>query len=180
MRESRSGRNGCKAVSTTRLSCTPRSTSAKESCVSVFMDTKHVTLSDALIRENWGVFLSMFRWSYFATFTAKQRITERHMRHEFAQWIRRQERVSQGPVHWFAVVEYDAIGEQPHIHALVAAPPSLSAVEAERSWHFGRAQVLPYDRQRGAAYYLPKTFGWNVDGYDCSARFPPKWPDVAP
>jgi hypothetical protein len=52
---------------------------------------------------------------------------------------------------WFVVVEFDANGEEPHIHALVAAPPSLSAVEAERSWHFGRAQVLPTTRRRPSA-----------------------------
>lgn len=131
-------------------------------------------------RDDWGAYLSAYQWSYFATFTAKRRMTERHIRSEFEKWVRRQERVGQGPLQWFAVVEYDAIGEQPHIHALVSAQPSLSAVEAERSWHLGRAQVLRYDRQLGAAYYLPKTFSWNVDGYDCSAKAPPRWPDATP
>ncbi len=127
-------------------------------------------------RDDWGAFLSAFQWTHFATFTAKSRISERHLRNEFAKWIRRQERVSQGPVYWFSVVEYDALGEQPHIHALVFAPAALTAAEAARSWYMGRSHVVPYDRRLGAAYYLPKTFAWNVDGYDCSKRFPPHWP----
>lgn len=144
----------------------------------------NATHSSGILRKptvgDWGGFLGAYRWNYFATFTAKSRATDRQMRTAFAQLVRRLERVAQGRVHWFIAVEYDALGEQPHIHALIAAPSTISAKEVERTWQLGRSQAFVYDRSLGAAHYLPKTFAWNVDGYDCSKKLPPKWSDEPP
>lgn len=106
-------------------------------------------------REAYSTFLSRFAWTHFATFTAPPTAEDR-LTHALAQTIRRLERVAQGPVRFFWVLERGS-GETPHLHVLLTGTGRLCCERIARAWHLGRSDVAEFDATRGGVYYLTKS-----------------------
>lgn len=91
----------------------------------------------------------------------------------FDVWIRQLARVAQGAPAWQRSIEHHACGNHLHIHSLVWVPPCVIPSTAKDLWTLGRADVERFDPNRGAAYYIGKTYLSAPDSYDVSRRQPP-------
>ena len=128
----------------------------------------------ARVRRAWGEYLGRFAWHPFATLTFERPCTPERARRAFVEgYARRLARQAQRPVPWFYAVEFDALGERPHVHALVAGTGGLTIGQLERAWRHGNTRVLAYDPERGAAFYVCKAIAGARALYDLSRRRPP-------
>lgn len=105
------------------------------------------------LATEFGDWLGQWNWTHFATLTFRYPASEASGRAQFLRWIRRLQQRSGGPVGWFYAFER-GLGGSLHLHALVEAHLPPKAVQA--TWSGGRAEVVPYDRDRGARYYIAK------------------------
>ena len=104
----------------------------------------------------WGDLLDVWTWTHFATLTFARPVGEEGARLEFGRWIRRLQQRSRGKVGRFYAAERGS-GGLLHLHALIEA--SLPPEAAQAAWLAGRAEVVPYDRTRGARFYVTKGIG---------------------
>lgn len=125
-----------------------------------------------ICRDEYANFLRQFDWQHFATFTAPPPASERLVR-SFHQTVRRLERVAQGPVRTFWVVEQGG-GGVPHVHALLAGTRRLSCQEIAERWDLGHCDVQIYDPAQGAAYYLTKSLADEDTPWDLSSKLSPR------
>ena len=115
-----------------------------------------------------------YQWTLFATLTTRFPMTEARLINAYDSWIRRLARVAQGPPAWLRSIEHHACGNHLHIHCLLWVPPCVTPSTAKSLWALGKADVERFDPNRGAAYYVGKTYLRNPDGYDISRRLPPE------
>jgi hypothetical protein len=121
------------------------------------------------LTSEFGDWLGKWNWTHFATLTFALSATEGSGRAQFLRWIRRLQQRSGGPVGWFYAFER-GLGGSLHLHALLEAP--LPAKAAQAAWSAGRAEVVPYDRDRGARYYIAKDIWTSGLDYDMHLPFP--------
>lgn len=119
-------------------------------------------------REAFAQFLAEFSWTHFATFTAATR-SDDCLLTEYRKTIRRLERVAQGPVRSFWVVERGLFGT-PHLHALLTGTERVTCARIERSWRLGHSEVRVYDPELKATFYVTKTLGDEEARWDLSAK----------
>jgi hypothetical protein len=132
-----------------------------------------VSLTPRENAEHWGDYLMGYRWTLFATLTTRYPLTEARLVSAFDVWMRKLARVAQGPPAWQRSIEPHACGNHLHIHCLVWVPPCVIPSTAKGLWRLGRADVERFDPNRGAAYYIGKTYLSAPDSYDVSRRQPP-------
>ena len=126
------------------------------------------------LQQSLGRWLSTFRWDCWCTWTFDERFgptgpsPDRCLYHT-RRWV---EHVPGAPVGYFVAVERGT-GGRVHSHGLLRLPdgftPSRKSLWGSWRDRYGRSRVLPYDRERGAAYYVAKyitkePLGWDVGG----------------
>jgi len=117
------------------------------------------TTDAAALREGWAQFLNDFEWDCFGSLTFKEPQSSEGAARRFAGWVRRLEQRSRGEVHWFYVIEATA-RDFAHIHCLARTRRPISVVDMRTAWAGdGYADIVRYDPQRGARYYLVKEAG---------------------
>ncbi|MDB4912583.1 MAG: hypothetical protein JWM95_227 [Gemmatimonadetes bacterium] len=133
------------------------------------------------MREQLGEHFASFNWAHVCTLTPKVHdCTPRSLAREFERgFIRRLERSAQRRVCWVRALERSPGGIF-HLHALVAGTQCLQEKAIERKWKLGLAHVRRYDRTRGAAWYIVKSYGderatW--ESLEVSRHMPPVWFD---
>lgn len=135
----------------------PGRTSRIESC-SPFDRRATERLESLKIRDSYSSWLSSVTWSTFGTFTFGRPRTVRRSGELFERW-------SASSLSDADLVVYGAEPHQSgagHLHALIAWHPWLnpgaSSIAASRAWRrdYGRVVMAPYDRRRGATWYLTK------------------------
>lgn len=109
------------------------------------------------LTEAWGEWLGKWPWQLWSTLTFKQEQSHNSATRafrNFAQWLQK-DSPSAG---WFCAHEIGDYGRL-HLHALLGGlGPHVSVNMLWRWWfdRYGRAQLLPYDPTRGAAFYISK------------------------
>ena len=131
------------------------------------------TPQDSPVVSEWGSWLRVYPWEAWGTLTFKAG----DFTHEaatrawgnFSKWLDTQAPLAS----WFVGHEVGARGRL-HLHCLLGM---LSGLPADRSeiwkWWFtryGRAQVLGYDPERGAAHYVSKYVTKELAHYDFDFR----------
>jgi hypothetical protein len=111
--------------------------------------------TDQFLSE-FATYLNGFRWDWYVTLTHRydtsKTASERHFVETFARTLGLR---AQKPIHWFYAVEgVDDI--RPHVHALLAVPPSVQPIHIHNAWGRGQTKILPYIPCGGAAGYVPK------------------------
>ena len=85
-----------------------------------------------------------------------------------AEFLLRVQSEARRPVGWVIAEEYGQLGGRYHSHALITGVRHLSREDWEKEAFrcFGRTQIEPFDRQRGAAFYVAKYAGKLTDRID--------------
>jgi hypothetical protein len=94
------------------------------------------------------------RWTHVATLTFRLDANEHLAACRFEAFVRRLEQRGQGRVDYLAVAARHAPWSKAHVHALLAAPPSLTVEAIREAWLSGRQQVKLFDPLRGARQYV--------------------------
>ena len=128
------------------------------------------------LRVAYADFLSQFKWAWFFTGTFGYRARTPAVWRCWHRYLQRIRKSMKGPVDRneygdipddayedvelasFAVMERGKLRGTPHLHAFVAGVEDLPRAYWWKDWfdRTGRAELLPYDPTRGAAYYLTK------------------------
>lgn len=127
-----------------------------------------------------GDWLREFEWSHWVTLTVAGRWSPQRLEQAFVdEFVRFATKVSQGPVPYAFSIESGALGDNPHVHALLCGTEHLRSDRLAQAWRHGRATVEVYDAQRGSTHYLAKGIGSKALSYDWSRRMPPLVADLA-
>ncbi len=115
-------------------------------------------------REAWGKWLGEYYWDFFITFTFKVRQTIYAAKKKARNFLQELNKESA----YFLVVEQDTSKQNVHVHILLSKVGSLSKESIEKSWKakYGIAQVLPYDIDLGANYYVTKSIHTDKADWD--------------
>jgi hypothetical protein len=123
------------------------------------------------LSQAWGRFLSQFHWDWFVTLTFRDPQPSFRAHRLFQRFMRDLERASGLRVAWFMVFEYGARNGRLHIHALMLNVAHLARLKWMEEWNLraGYARILPFNGDRGAAYYCAKyvtksSSEWEIEG----------------
>ena len=125
------------------------------------------------IGREYGTFLGRYAWAHYVTLTTRFPVSPAALRAEFDRFVRRLERVAQGPVSWSYTTEGGSFAERVHAHALLGGTERVTTAAIERLWPSGNTRVQVYDPAGGAAEYVSKDVGREPDYHDISRRLPP-------
>lgn len=122
------------------------------------------------LNEAWGDWLATYPWQAWCTLTFREERTHASATRGFGSFTRWLRKDSPG-LGWFCAHEVGSFGRL-HLHALLGGmEPYTSRKALWKRWHdrFGRAQILPYDPGRGAAYYVAKYVTKELSHYEIEA-----------
>ncbi len=124
---------------------------------------------DKQLAEAWGSFLAGYPWDWFVTLTFREPVVSFRAHRLFHSFCCDIDRIAGTPIGWFRADEYGPRGGRLHIHALMLNVAHLRRLSLMDKWQklAGYARILPFDPDKGAAYYcakyVTKTFGdWDV------------------
>lgn len=127
-------------------------------------------------RRAYGTWLKQHVWSHWVTLTTGRLFAAERLLHAFQdEYIRGLAKVTQHAVPYFFVIEGGALGDRPHLHALIAQTSALDCTRLESAWRHGRARVAIFDARQRAADYMVKEVGANVIDYGPS---PTRWQPI--
>jgi hypothetical protein len=101
-----------------------------------------------------GKWLGQFKWTLYATFTFRRGVRAGSAIKSVQGFI-----ISHDPSAKFVLVVRHYQGEgNPHIHSLIRGLEGFDRLYLVNRWYnsHGIARILPYDKNRGASYYLAK------------------------
>jgi len=100
----------------------------------------------------FGEWLNEYIWNHFATFTFGKVQSVDTARYIFRCFMANLKKAA----NYFRVIEFEK--NSVHIHSLLGKTDDIPASVIEDAWkkEHGIAQVLPYDANLGAAYYITK------------------------
>jgi hypothetical protein len=119
-----------------------------------------------------GEWLNQHRWDAWCTLTFRAgNFSAEAATRAYEQWLAYIATTGSPSVTWFMGHEVGGQGGRLHLHGLIGNLESYTSRTKLWEWWFkryGRAQVLRYDAERGASYYVSKyvTKGlaeWNLD-----------------
>lgn len=121
------------------------------------------------LKQAWGSWISgLADWDWFATLTFRPPSKEEQAKGYTQRGWKYAERAYDaflgglpaplGVEHWVRCFEFEHWRGVPHIHALISGVDGLRRDDAWAWWfkRYGQARILPYDRERGAGFYLCK------------------------
>ncbi len=148
------------------------------------------------LRAEWAKWIRPYAWTHWVTLTTGARSTrvlkqlpsgrrvtvwkrspaptlstERLVMAFGEEFIRYLEKVSQSRVYFAFTVEGGALGDRPHLHAVLLVGAAVAPARLARAWRNGRATVERYDPDRAAVWYMLKEMGGRV--LDYGVRLPP-------
>ena len=119
-------------------------------------------------REAWGKWLGEYYWDFFITLTFKARQTIHAAKKKASNFLKKLNKESS----YFIVVEQDASRQSAHVHMLLGKAGGLSKKSIEKAWKakYGIVQVLPYDIDLGANYYVTKSVDTDKADWDMEIK----------
>lgn len=111
-----------------------------------------------LLSVAFGQFLSQFLWDWFLSLTFRDEVTSFRAHRLFARFVSELEKAAGIPIFWFRADEIGPRGGRFHLHALIGNVAHLRRMSWIDRWGqlAGYARILPFDAQKGAAYYCTK------------------------
>jgi hypothetical protein len=127
------------------------------------------------LSQAYGNWLRTFDWSHWVTLTTSRTYSPDRLRKAFdEEFVRFATKTTQNPVQYFYAIEGGALGDRPHLHALIAGTSQLECARLKAAWRHGqRVEVAVYVPHLGAAHYLAKEIGGRVLLYGWSNRLAP-------
>jgi len=110
------------------------------------------------LAEACGQFLSWFSWDWYVTLTFRDCVKSFRAHRLFERFVGDLEQEAGIPIFWFRADELGGHTGRFHIHALIGNVAHLRRMTWIDRWHdlAGIARILPFNANRGAAYYCAK------------------------
>jgi len=137
------------------------------------------------LQEAYGEWLDTFEWHLFTTLTFRKTPSSRTSINHFRRFARHLERLAPGGIGYFVGSETGGDYGREHLHALIRVAPDPnsdcihshgervhSLIHPSWKWWFnayGRALILPFERDKGATHYVTKYVtktlaDWDIGG----------------
>lgn len=113
-----------------------------------------------------GEWLSSPAWDQWGTFTFSKPLTHRSARRQFTRWVKKIPTCIPPTCVTWSSEDGERFGRT-HVHSLLSwkdeEPPDASLVW--RGWYssYGRAEVVPYEAEKGAGHYVAKYVAKEVE-----------------
>jgi hypothetical protein len=109
------------------------------------------------LRLSWVTFLNQFNWDWFSTLTFGDPPKTYTAQNKVSRWLDTLQRQEKRKVGYYKAMEMTRVGV-PHFHLLMG---NLDGVRRDKYWELwfsqnGRARIVPYDQDKGAAFYISK------------------------
>jgi len=116
-----------------------------------------ISMKRALV-EGWGQFLSQFSWDWFLTLTFREPVGSFRAHRLFGYFVRDIQKAAGVPIFWFRADEIGTHLGRFHMHALIGNVGNLRRMTWVDRWNdlAGYARILPFNAERGAAFYCAK------------------------
>ena len=110
------------------------------------------------LRLAWVDLLNRYNWDWFATLTFRDLPKSYTAVNRVKKWLAAIQKDEKRPLGYFMATEWFKTRECPHFHLLMG---NLEDVRRDKWWQvwftwYGRNRILPYDKEKGAGYYLTK------------------------
>lgn len=110
------------------------------------------------LRLAWVDLLNRYNWDWFATLTFRDLPKSYTAVNRVKKWLVAIQKDEKRPLGYFMATEWFKTRECPHFHLLMG---NLEDVRRDKWWQvwftwYGRNRILPYDKEKGAGYYLTK------------------------
>lgn len=106
------------------------------------------------ISSHYGQWIAEHEWTHIAHFTFRARVSVEGAKRTVAAFVRRIEQRGRMRVNYMFSIERHRSGA-PHVHGVLYTA-SLDTGELSDAWTYGRAQIEPFRRELGGAYYAMK------------------------
>ena len=110
------------------------------------------------LKESWSTFLNNFNWDWWVTLTFRNKQSTKTANIKWNKWLKRLENEIDNKVGYFRVTELQRPRNCIHFHALMLNLKGVRRLTWKDEWDLiaGYARIYPYDKSRGASYYLCK------------------------
>ena len=111
------------------------------------------------ITDAWGKWLDMnWEWEWYVTLTFRDVVGVRRAENLFQKWLKELEKRSGNDVQYVRCTEWQRYRGVPHYHALMLNLKHVRRLTWMDRWFelAGIARIFPYDRNKGATFYLSK------------------------
>jgi len=110
------------------------------------------------LRESWADFLNGFNWDWWVTLTFRDRQTTKSANRKWNVWLKGLENELDDRVGYFRVTEIQRLRNCLHFHALMLNLRGARRLTWMDEWEriAGYARIYPYEKSKGANYYLCK------------------------
>lgn len=110
------------------------------------------------LRLAWVDLLNRYNWDWFATLTFRDLPKSFAAVNQVKKWLTAIQKDEKRAIGYFMATEWFKTRECPHFHLLMG---NLEDVRRDKWWQvwftwYGRNRILPYDKEKGAGYYLTK------------------------
>lgn len=110
------------------------------------------------LRLAWVDLLNRYDWDWFATLTFRDLPKTYTAINRTKKWLTAIKKQEKRSISYFMCMEWTKVQNRPHTHLLIG---NLEGVRRDRWWFtwftwYGRARILPYNKELGAGYYLTK------------------------
>lgn len=110
------------------------------------------------LKESWSTFLNKFCWDWWVTLTFRDKQTTKSANRKWNKWLRGLEKELDDQVGYFRVTEVGRVANRLHFHALMLNLRGVRRLSWMDEWDLiaGYARIFPYEKTKGANYYLCK------------------------
>lgn len=119
---------------------------------------------DKRVVREWGEWLKPRDWRWFCTMHFRYQVSVYSAKKCTSNFIKS---ISDNVDYYFAI-ERSRYGEQMHVHILLGCVVGFDASDIRKEWvkRYGYSRILPYDKKRGAVYYVSKYVTNPIADYD--------------
>ena len=110
------------------------------------------------LRLAWVDLLNRYNWDWFTTLTFRDLPKSFTAVNRVKRWLTAIQKDEKRAIGYFMATEWFKTRRCPHFHLLMG---NLEGVRRDKWWRvwftwYGRNRILPYDKEKGAGYYLTK------------------------
>ena len=131
------------------------------------------------VREGYGTWLSKYPWQLWCTLTFRYAPSSASALRSYRRWLNRSGLWLGGLPYSFVGTEEGRLFGRVHLHALIGVGRCNDSLQIDREWlwstwyqSYGRALILPYDRSKGASFYISKYITKELGDYEVLGSWP--------
>jgi len=124
------------------------------------------------LKDTWSEWLNGYNWDWWVTLTFRDKVITKTANRKWNRWLRGLENELNDELGYFRVTELQKRRQVLHFHALMLNMQGLRRLTWMDEWNriAGYARIYPYDKTRGAHYYLCKYISKELSAYKLGGK----------